>query len=105
MSDRITVFKQMLESDPENPMVLFGLANEYVKAGDNEAAINTLEDYLKFQTDEGAAYGMLAKAYEAIGEEEKAKAAYENGIEVSIANGHPSMASDYRMTLDIDYAE
>lgn len=95
----------MLESDSQNPMVLFGLANEYLKAGDNDAAIKTLEHYLKFETDEGAAYGMLAKAYEAVGNEEKARAAYEKGIEVSIANGHPSMASDYRMTLEIDYAE
>ena len=104
MQDRIEVFKQMLESDPENAMVLFGLANEYQKLEDWQNAIKTLETYLSKADDEGAAYGMLAKAYEQIGEREKARGTYEKGIEVSNAHGHPSMAEDYRMTLDLDYS-
>ncbi len=95
----------MLASDPNNTMVLFGLANEYQKAEDWQKTIETLKDYLSKADDEGAAYGMLAKAYEKTGEREMAKAAYEKGIEVSNAHGHPSMAQDYRMTLDLDYAD
>lgn len=105
MQNRIEVFKQMLASDPGNTMVLFGLANEYLKAEDYKNAIPTLEEYLSKADDEGAAYGMLAKAYEKDGAREKAKIAYERGIEVSNAHGHPSMANDYRMTLDLDYAD
>ena len=105
MTNRIEVFKQMLESDATNAMVLFGLANEYLKAENYAEAIPVLEDYLNKADDEGAAYGMLAKAYQKIGESEKAKSAYEKGIEVSNAHGHPSMAQDYRMTLDLDYAD
>ena len=105
MSDRIEVFKQLLESEPDNPMVLFGLANEYLKAKNFLKAIKVLEVYLKLGTDEGAAYGMLAKAYEATGGGEKAKFAYEKGIEVSLANGHPSMAEDYRSILETNYQE
>ena len=55
--------------------------------------------------DEGNAYGMLAKAYEKTGNSEKAKAALKKGIEVSNAHGHPSMAQDYQMTLEMDYAD
>lgn len=105
MQNRIEVFKQMIESDPSNTMVLFGLANEYQKAEDWRNVIETLEDYLAKADDEGAAYGMLAKAYERTGNREKARAAYEKGIEVSLAHGHPSMAQDYRVTLDLDYSE
>ncbi|HEX8288418.1 MAG TPA: hypothetical protein VF556_10500 [Pyrinomonadaceae bacterium] len=105
MQNRIEVFKQMLEADPANTMVLFGLANEYQKAEDWQKTIETLENYLAKADDEGAAYGMLAKAYERIGEREKAKSVYEKGVEVSLAHNHPSMAQDYRMTLDLDYAE
>ena len=94
----------MLESDPDNSMVLFGLANEYQKLEDWEKTIETLENYLAKADDEGAAYGMLAKAYERNGDREKAKEIYEKGIEVSNAHGHPSMAADYRMTLDLDYS-
>ncbi len=105
MSDRIEVFKQMLESDPDNAMVLFGLANEYQKIKDWKNTIETLETYLKKSDDEGAAYGMLAKAFEATDEKDKAKAAYEKGITVSLSHGHPSMAEDYRETLEFDYPE
>ena len=105
MQNRIEVFKQMLESDPDNSMVLFGLANEYQKSEDWRNAITALENYLSKADDEGAAYGMLAKAYEKIGEREKAKSVYEKGVEVSNAHGHPSMANDYRMTIDLDYSE
>ena len=105
MQNRIEVFKQMIEADPSNTMVLFGLANEYQKLEDWQNVIGTLEDYLAKADDEGAAYGMLAKAYERAGNREKAKAAYEKGIDVSMAHGHPSMANDYRMTLDLDYGD
>ena len=105
MSDRIEVFKQMLETEPENAMVMFGLAKEYEKLGQNEEVIALLENYLARADDEGNAYGMLAKAYEQTGEREKARAIYEKGIQVSNAHGHPSMASDYQMTLDLDYAD
>ncbi|HEX8265703.1 MAG TPA: tetratricopeptide repeat protein [Pyrinomonadaceae bacterium] len=105
MTNRIEVFKQMLESDPANTLVQFGLANEYLKAEDYDNAIPALESYLQQADDEGAAYGMLAKAYEKQGEREKAKAALERGIEVSNKHGHPSMAQDYRMTLELDYAD
>jgi len=105
MSDRIEVFKQMFETEPENAMVMFGLAKEYEKLGQKEAVIALLENYLARADDEGNAYGMLAKAYEQNGEREKARAIYEKGIQVSNAHGHPSMASDYQMTLDLDYAD
>jgi predicted Zn-dependent protease len=105
MQNRIEVFKQMLEAEPDNTMVMFGLAKEYEKLGQTAEVISLLENYLAKADDEGNAYGMLAKAYEQNGEREKAKAAYEKGVEVSLAHGHPSMANDYRMTLDLDHAE
>lgn len=103
MQNRIEVFKQMLETDPANTMVLFGLANEYQKLEDWQNTIATLEDYLTKADDEGAAYGMLAKAFERVGEREKAIETYKKGIDVSMAHGHPTMANEYRMTLDLDY--
>ncbi len=105
MQNRIEVFKQMLAADPSNSTVLFGLANEYQKLSDWPNVIATLDRYLDAADDEGAAYGMLAKAYEQTGDREKARAAYEKGIEVSLAHNHPSMAQDYRTTLDLDYAD
>jgi predicted Zn-dependent protease len=104
-ASRIETFKQMLESDPENTMVRFGLANEYLKAEQYEEAVAALKDYLERADDEGAAYGMLARAYEKVGKRDEARAAYERGIEVAQAHNHPSMAEDYRMTLSTEYED
>lgn len=95
----------MLDADPENSMVMFGLAKEYEKLGQTGEVISLLEGYLAKADDEGNAYGMLAKAYEQSGDREKAIQTYKAGIDVAMAHGHPSMANEYRMTLDLDYAD
>ena len=105
MSDRIEVFEQMLAADPDNAMVMFGLAKEYEKAGRHTDVIRILEEYLAKADDEGNAYGTLANAYALTGDRAKAAEIYQKGIEVSTAHGHPSMANEYRMTLDLDFAE
>ena len=95
----------MLASEPDNTMVMFGLAKEYEKAGDYHKVIELLESYLAKADDEGNAYGTLAAAYDKTGQREKAVETYKKGIDVSMAHGHPSMANEYRMTLDLDFGE
>jgi predicted Zn-dependent protease len=96
---RIEVFEQMLAGDPSNSPVLFGLAKEYEKAGDNAKVIETLERYLAAADDEGNAYGMLARAYERTKQIEKAREIYVRGADVAMAHGHPGMAEEYRQVL------
>jgi predicted Zn-dependent protease len=105
MQNRIEVFEQMLQSDPDNTMVLIGLAKEYEKLGQYDKVVSTLETYLSKADDEGNAYGTLANAYAQTGNREKAVETYRKGIDVSMAHGHPSMANDYKITLDLDYSD
>ena len=105
MQNRIEVFEQMLAADPSNAAVMFGLAKEYEKAERWHDVIAMLERYLSAADDEGNAYGMLANAFLRLGEREKAIETYKEGIEVSMAHGHPSMANEYRMALEIDLAD
>jgi len=102
-TNRIQLFQQLLANDPENTSVLFGLAKEYEKAGRDRELIETLKAYLEKVDDEGNAYGMLAGAYERSGERDKAREAYERGIETAQRHGHPGMAEEYRMMLASDY--
>ncbi len=95
----------MLAAEPENTMVMFGLAKEYEKLGRHADVIRMLEDYLTKADDEGNAYGTLAQAYLSTGNREKAIETYRKGIDVAMAHGHPSMASEYRMTLDLDLSD
>ena len=105
MQDRIEVFEQMLAADPSNTMVMFGLAKEYEKLCRHADVIRVLENYLAGTHDEGNAYGVLANAYLQTGDRDKAIETYKRGIDVSMAHGHPSMANEYRMTLDLDFAD
>lgn len=104
-TSRIATFKQILESDPENAVVRFGLANELLKAQQYEEAISALESYLQQADDEGAGYGMLARAYEKLERRDDARQAYEQGIKAAEAHHHPTMADDYRQTLSADYED
>lgn len=95
----------MLSADPANTAVLFGLAKEYEKAGNDGELIETLNRYLEVADDEGNAFGMLAGAYERMGQKDKAREAYERGIETAQRHGHPGMAEEYRMTLAGNYED
>jgi predicted Zn-dependent protease len=95
----------MLESDPDNTAVMFGLAKEYEKAGRFAEMIEVLADYLQRADDEGNAYGMLANAYLKIGNRDAARRAFEKGAEVAQAHGHPSMAQDYRFSIETEFED
>ena len=105
MQNRIEVFEQMLAADPSNSMVMFGLAKEYEKTSEHAKVITLLENYLASYDDEGNAYGVLANAYLQSGDRAKAIETYQKGIDVSMAHGHPSMANEYRMTIDLDLSD
>ena len=104
-TSRIDIFRMMLASDPDNTSVLFGLAKEYEKAERWDDLVETLSEYLTRADDEGNAYGMLAAAYLRLGNREAARRAYERGAEVAQAHGHPSMAEDYRMSLETEFED
>jgi predicted Zn-dependent protease len=104
-TSRIDLFRMMLESDPENYAVLFGLAKEYEKEGRFGEVVETLTEYLHRADDEGNAYGMLANAYLKTGNRDAARRAYEKGAEVALAHGHPSMAQDYKFFIESEFED
>jgi DNA-binding SARP family transcriptional activator len=104
-SSRIDLFRMMLESDPENSAVLFGLAKEYEKEGRFGEVVEVLTEYLQRADDEGNAYGMLANAYLKTGDRDAARRAYEKGSEVALAHGHPSMAQDYKFFIESEFED
>jgi len=103
-ASRIEVFEQILQGDPANTAVLFGLAKEYEKAGDESKLVEVLERYLAAADDEGNAYGMLARAYERMNRRDEARETYGRGMTAASAHGHPSMAEEYREILESEYS-
>lgn len=97
---RIEVFKKMLDAEPDNSTVRFGLANELLKLERFAEAAAELQTYLGQANDQGNAYGKLAQALERLGKFDEARSAYQRGIEAANRHGHPGMAQDFQMALD-----
>src|SRR5688572_32877238 len=97
---RIAALRAMLERNPNDPRVHFGLAAEYEKLELWDAVVEELQHYLGMTDDQGNAWGRLGKALKQAGCENESREAYEKGIEAAGRHGHPSMAADFREILD-----
>ncbi len=97
---RIEAFRAMIAKNPSNVMARFGLANEAMKEGLLEEAVENLRVYLEGYTDEGNGWSRLAEALERQGKTEEAREALRKGIEAAYRFGHAGMASDLEERLD-----
>ncbi len=100
MEDRIDYFERMLAGNPDNPMGLLALANEYGKAGRDEDEAAVLQRYVaSHEDDEGNAYARLGEVLARLGRKDEARMAYERGIGQAEKFGHSGMADDLRLAL------
>lgn len=100
MTDRAEALARMLERRPDDARLRFGLALEYLKQERLEEAAEQLQAYLSATVDEGNAWGRLGDTLRRLGRDAEAKAAYLRGVEEAETHGHPSMADEFRQTLD-----
>ena len=77
----------MADAQPDQEMVWYGLANEYVKLERWEEAAGALRQVVKLNADFSAAYQMLGTALMNQGRREEARRAWTNGIEVANRTG------------------
>ena len=98
-NDRITALLRMLERNPADARLHFGLAMEYEKQGRWQDVVDVLHTYLGAADDEGNAWGRLAHALDRLGRSDEARIAYEIGIIAARSHGHPSMAEEFEDLL------
>ena len=84
---RIGMFVEVLEIDPEDPVATMGLGQAYIQLDRHAEAIPYLETATRAQKDFSAAYLNLGKCHEVLGNTEAARAAYKTGIEVAGRKG------------------
>lgn len=96
---RIDALRKMVERNPNDARLRFGLANEYEKLGRWELAAQALREYLALAEDEGNAWGRLGRALRELGRDAEARDAYRNGIDAANRHGHPSMAAEFEDVL------
>ena len=97
---RIDALRKMVERDPNDPRLRFGLAAEYESLGRWEQVVDELREYLALTDDEGNAWGRLGRALRELGHGDDAKDAYRRGIEAARRHGHPTMAEEFEEVLE-----
>lgn len=97
---RIENLRKLIEKNPADPRLRFGLALEYEKLQDWENVAAQLQQYLELANDEGNAWGRLGNALRNLGRDEEARNAYRQGIEQASRHGHPGMAAEFEEILD-----
>lgn len=81
-AERIIQLKKYLESDPNDPFLLYALATEYVKS-DPEMAKSYYEKLLLEHPSYVPTYYHAAALYANLGMQEKAEKTYKKGIETA----------------------
>jgi predicted Zn-dependent protease len=100
---RIEALRSLLEKRPDDGRLRFGLAVEYLNAGQVDEGVRELRAYLDSHDDEGNGWGRLAEALVELGRDDEARAAWDRGIEAAERHGHPTMADEFRDALaDLD---
>jgi predicted Zn-dependent protease len=84
---RIEVFKEMLQQQPDEVMVWYGLATEYSKLGNWREAAEALQNVTRLNADYTAAYQMLGTALMNLGDREKARKVWSAGLEAANRTG------------------
>ena len=97
--DRLAALQGILESDPSNHFVRYGLAQEYVKAGEDLKALEEFERILRENSEYQAAYYHAGKALERLGRPEEARTIYRQGIKASHRTGDLHARSELEVAL------
>jgi len=87
MSDRMRQLQQMLQRQPDDPFLLYGLAMEYKKGSEFDLALEYLARALKADPNYCYAYYQRGMVHESLGESDEAKRAYREGIAAAQRSG------------------
>lgn len=85
--DRLDALSALVEAQPGEPMIWYGLANEYIKLTRWREAADALTRVVTLNPDYTSAYQLLGTALMNLGEADKARQAWTEGIEVANRTG------------------
>ena len=86
--DRITAFKQFLETNPKDSMTRYSLAMEYANAGNSDMAVEEFAKLIELNPDYTPAYHMAAQTLVREGKDDSAKKMLEDGIACARRTGN-----------------
>ena len=84
---RLDIFAEMARQQPDDAMVWYGLASEYMKAERWAEAADALRNVVRVNPDYTAAHQLLGTALANQGETEEARRAWTEGVRVATRTG------------------
>lgn len=101
MSERLEALRLMVEQDPANAFVRYGLAMEYVNQGERESAVREFHQLLERSPDYAAGYYHAGRTLESMGRIDEARTMLERGIAVTTRTGDAHTRSELQAALDL----
>jgi len=92
--DRIEALKQLLEQEPHDTMLLFGLGNEYFGLGQYAEAIPYFEEATRVDPEYAAVYVYLARAYEETSQLDMVRQTVERGWGPAVRSGDKNLTTE-----------
>jgi tetratricopeptide (TPR) repeat protein len=100
-ADRLEVLKNLLSQKPDDLFARYGLAMEYVKAGQWDSALAEFRALLERNPEYVAAYYQGGQALERLNRSEEAGQMYRRGIEAATRTGNLHARSELQAALDV----
>ena len=101
MSERLEKLKSMLERQPNDAFLLYGIALEQKKLGQPDEAIAYLDRVIGVDPNYCYAYHQKGLVHESQGEMEAAKAVYRQGIEAAKRSGDAHAGEEIAAALSM----
>lgn len=98
---RLEALKNLVAQNPQDRFARYGLAMEYAKAGNLEAAVNEYRCLLSCDPDYSYAYYHCGQALERLGRIDEARKTYSQGIEAAARKGDPHARDELQAALDM----
>jgi Flp pilus assembly protein TadD len=99
MSTRLEQLQKMLAREPNDTFLLYGIAMEHKKAGDEKTALQMLEKVITIDPGHGYAFFQRGQILEMSGDSAGAKQAYTDGIAAAIKSGDAHARSELEGAL------
>lgn len=98
---RLETLQQFLTANPNDSFVRYGLAQEHLRRGEADRAVEQLRELLRLNPNYAAAYYHCGQALEKLGRVEDAREIYQQGIEVTARLGDQHARSELETALDL----
>jgi tetratricopeptide (TPR) repeat protein len=99
--DRLENLKSLVEQNPTDPFLLYGLAMEYRRMGELEAAIERFAELIAQNPEYVPAYFQYGQTLERAGKPDLASGVYTNGIAAATRKGDRHASSELSGALDL----